>query len=632
MRVCMRQSEIEVFSRVECRKNRIKTPLFLLFRVYEKCFSFLRTTPPLFSENGTAVAYETNAMKVVFDTPEKSAVAVCEENSQSAFDWRGSFENLKVKFDDLENKYAQLENRAHYLEEQLRWFRRQMFGAKSEKTDPNQLMLALGEIEREKQELLQEARREKIEYTRVKMPRTARNERLEKFLETLPVAEEQVIEPEEVLANPEGYKQIGAETKYELDVVPPHYRKVCIIRPKYVAKGDRTTPPVVAPVPARPVQNSHVTPGTIAWFAQQKFQYHLPLYRLEKISGQMGFKIARRDSCEWLGQAAWWLKSIYKIIKQNALAGGYIEIDETPVKYIPKGCPENAHGKTKEGRLWVLRNPASGEVVFDWQLSRKYEALINFIGEGYEGLLHSDGYKAYPRYAEKHSGKVTWLACWAHARREFFESQKNHPQEAAEALKLIGDLYEKERACTEKADAEGVHDAAERARRRRDMRQKEFPPILGQLKEKAYEWQKRVLPQSRLGKAITYLLNQWEALVAHLEHGETRLDTNGVEGAIRPSALGKKNWLFIGSPEAGERSAIFYTLAANCQAVGVDYYEYLKDVLTRLPALPKMKDCERDYASFTPSNWKKSREEKEAGERACAKTCPTPEEQSRVGA
>jgi hypothetical protein len=237
----------------------------------------------------------------------------------------------------------------------------------------------------------------------------------------------------------------------------------------------------------------------------------------------------------------------------------------------------------------VVSRPG-GDVIFDWRLSRRHGELTTLLTEDYRGVLQSDGYEAYAAYARSHTG-VFWVGCWAHARRKFFEAAAEKPKAVRVALKLIGRLYAGERTW----DEAGITEAVERAA----LRARQFARPLRWLRALASGLleDKKVLPESLMGKACRYLLNQWEPLTAHVSHGQTRIDNNLVENAIRPSAIGKKNWLFIGHPDAGQRSAIIYSLVVSCH--GKDPLAYLRDLLTRLPRMINRDDL----APLTPALW-----------------------------
>ena len=206
---------------------------------------------------------------------------------------------------------------------------------------------------------------------------------------------------------------------------------------------------------------------------------------------------------------------------------------------------------------------------------------------GFRGVLQSDAYPAYASFAREHAGGVC-AGCWAHARRRFHEALEDAPVPAGFVLRLIGHLYVLEAQWDEAQWTEPAH-----------LRRRDFAGTLSWLKKVAVMLSARVRPKSRLGEACSYLLAQWEPLTAHLQYGQTRLDTNLVENAIRPTKLGAKNWLFIGHPDAGERSAIIYSIVGSCRRCGIDPLVYLRDVLTRLPAMTN----QDDLGPLLPSNW-----------------------------
>jgi transposase len=463
------------------------------------------------------------------------------------------------------------------LRAQIAWLQQQLFGpGKSEKLDRAQLLLKLGELEKL---AAASAPKQTITYERTvakeKRPLPAEN------FARLPVQEVVEIIPEPVRAEPEAYERIGEERSFEVDVVPPKLFKREIIRPKYRRKADRAQP--LAPAPARPVAGGYASAGLLAWIALSKYVDHAPLYRLEQMSARWGASLPRQSMADWIGITAGWLEPIYRQMKAGLLAGGYVQADETPVRC---NDPDEKRGGTTQGWLWVISRPG-GDVVFDWRLSRRHGELTSLLND-YKGLLQSDGYEAYPAFAREREG-VVWLGCWAHARRKFFEAAAERPKTAQRILQLIARLYRWERAW----------DKRKIGARRAGLRQQCFARPLARLHRLVAALRQRVLPKSGLGRACAYLLEHWEPLTAHLRFSETRLDNNLIENAIRPSAIGKKNWLFIGHPDAGQRSAIIYSLVVSCQRHGNDPFAYLKDVLTRLPAMTN----QDDLAALTPARW-----------------------------
>jgi transposase len=460
------------------------------------------------------------------------------------------------------------------------WLKRQLFGpGKSEKLDRLQTSLPLAEPT--PQPLPPKV--ETITYQRVTAPKEKRPVPAEVF-KNVPVKETIVIEPEEVKADPAAFERIGEERTFEIDIIGPQIYKREIVRPKYRSKTDRQLPPVVAPALARPVAGGYASAGLLAWIALSKYVDHQPLYRLKKQSARWGAELPRQTMADWVRITAEWLEPVYRQMLKRVLSGGYIQADETPIRC---NDPDEKRGGTTEGWLWVISRPGE-DVVFDWRLSRRHGELTSLI-DGYKGILQSDGYGAYEAYARDHP-EVTWVACWAHARRKFFEAEREWPKAVRLILLIIGWLYECE-ACWDQ------HQLTVSDRRRH--RQKLYPRRLYWLKKLATGVRERMPPKSGLAKACDYLLRYWTPLTAHVDHGETRLDNNLVENAIRPSAIGKKNWLFIGHPDAGQRSAIIYSIVVSCQRHRKDPLAYLRDVLTRLPSMTNQDDLD----ALTPLNW-----------------------------
>jgi transposase len=484
--------------------------------------------------------------------------------------------NAPAQLDEVEA--LRQENAA--LRAQIAWLKQRLFGgAKSEKLDQAQLRFQLEELE--KLAARSEARVETITYERAKT-KEPRPVPAETFAH-LPVAETIEIVPPAVEQDPELYERIGEERTFEVDVIPPKLVKRAIVRPKYRHKLDRNRAPLVAPAPARVVPGGYASAGLLAWIAISKYVDHLPLYRLEQMSERWGAQISRRTMSDWIEVTASWLEPIYRHMHRGLLAGGYLQADETPIRC---NDPDEKRGGTSQGYLWVISCPGS-DVVFDWRLSRRHGELTSLI-DGFQGVLQSDGYEAYASYVRAHRG-VAWVGCWAHARRYFVEAMAEKPKAVDLVLRLIAQLYRLEREW----------DEAKVGERRAELRQRHFARPLRWLRRITSGLRAQALPRSLLGKACAYLLEHWDMLVAHQRYAMTRLDNNLVENAIRPSAIGKKNWLFIGHPDAGQRSAIIYSLVVSCQRHGKDPLAYLRDVLRRLPAMTN----QDDLAPLTPAQW-----------------------------
>ena len=447
------------------------------------------------------------------------------------------------------------EENAH-LRTQIAWLKNKLYGpGKSETLDRAQLVLTLGELEK-----LAAAERpvETISYERATGPAVKRSLPAENFAH-LPVKETVVIEPAEVQADPSLYEKIGEERTFEVDVIPPQLFKREFVRPKYRHRLDRNRAPLTAPAPARPVAGGYASAGLLAWVLIAKYCDHLPLYRQEKMLARWGARISSQTMTDWVRFGSEWLEPLYKRMQHDLLNGDYIQADETPIRC---NDPDEKNGGTTQGWLWVISKPG-GDVVFDWRLTRQHGELTTLL-KHYRGILQSDGYGAYPAFVREHEG-MAWVGCWANARRKFFEALESAPKAAQWVLRLIGRLYA----------FEAQWDEAHVGEQRAALRAAHFARPLRWLKRVVQRMQARALPKSELGKACTYLLNQWEPLTAHLKYSQTRLDNNLVENAIRPSAIGKKNWLFIGHPDAGQRSAIIYSLVVSCQRHGKDPLAYL---------------------------------------------------------
>ncbi len=468
------------------------------------------------------------------------------------------------------------------LRAQIDWLKKQVFGGgKSEKFDRAQLLLKLEALEKLEQAV---AKTEVISYQRPS-PAKPRPTPAEQFKD-LPVDETVEIVPDEVKANPEMFERIGQEETFEIDIIPPRLLKRRLVRPKFRHRLNRSLPPVVAPAPARLGQGGYASAGLMAWVALSKYADHLPLYRQEKMFERWGAKIPRQTMADWIKAVAETLEPICKLMLRRLREGGYVQVDETPVRCHD---PDVKRGKTAQGWLWVMSRPG-GDVVFHWRLSRRHDELKSLL-PGYRGTLQGDGYKAYSSLASG-SDEIEYVGCWAHARRPFHEALKESPVAAAHVLLLIGHLYHYEREWKQR----GHSGPALRA----SLRTSHFALTLQLLKRTVTKLAQRARPKSQLGQACTYLLNQWEPLVAHCRLGRTEIDNNLIENAIRPSAVGKKNWLFIGHPNAGDRAAVLYSIIASCRRHGINPQHYLRDVLAKLPTMTN----QDDLTALLPAHWK----------------------------
>jgi transposase len=416
-----------------------------------------------------------------------------------------------------------------------------------------------------------------------------RKDRAPRLPEQLPVIEE-VIDPEPVKAQPEQWRCIGQEVSEQLDYEPGRFLCRRTIRRKYVHRTEVDATPVIAPLPECLQERGIAAPGLLAHVLVSKYCDHLPLYRQEQIFAQRyKINLPRQTLARWVELAADWLQPIYEHIRTGVLAGGYVQVDETPINYLEPG-----HGKTKQGYLWTSSRPG-GEVFYHWTTSRAAACLEQILPVNYRGTVQCDGYSAYRAFAHGRNGTVALAGCWAHVRRKFYEARETTPRVAGWLLRQLQHLYAIESALRERKVGPQLRQAV-RASESRPLVAR-FERVLLRLKASG-----KYLPQSPLGIAIDYTLGQWTPLQVFLADGRVELDNNLVENAIRPTALGKKNWLFIGEANAGERSAIVYTVIESCRRRGVEPYAYLRDVLTRLPHLTN-----KQVPQIVPAAWGKAR-------------------------
>jgi transposase len=467
------------------------------------------------------------------------------------------------------------------LRQKLDKLARRFFGKQSEQLNAAQLELLLQGLT----EGGVEVGEEEAEPPTGPAPRPSRpNPRRVRTPDNLEVVRE-VIEPELVLAEPEHWKRIGQEVSRQLDYQPGKFFWQETVRPKYVRVAQRALPPVVAPAPARVADHSLAAPGLLAQLLVGKYCDHLPYYRQEQMFWQRhGVFIARQQMVQWTAQSVRLLSGITDCLKAELRQSGYVQVDETPVRYQDP----TLIGRCGQGYLWTGLVPGQC-VVYEWHVSRAARCLESLLGENFTGKLQCDGYSAYPAFA-KGKTDLALFGCWAHARRGFFEALEQTPQVAGWMLKQIGLLYRWEEQLRQSRAGPGTREA---------LRASHHRMVVERLHRALHRLQPRYLPQSLMGQALSYALNQWPTLERFLDHGEVELDNNLVENAIRPTALGKKNWLFFGSAEAGQRSAVMYTLIANCRLHGVEPYAYLRDVLERLPRTTNW-----HVAELTPLRWK----------------------------
>jgi len=476
-----------------------------------------------------------------------------------------------------EENFQKLEKENQQLKQRLDWLLRRMFGRSSEKVDPNQLRLDFGS-----EAVLPGEPAAEDEASEVKATRKRRTRRAMKLPEDLPVVED-IIEPEEVIANPSAFRRIGEESSDQLDFTPAQFFCRRTIRPKYVQIEDRQAAPIVAPAPKRIIEQSIASAALLLHILLCKYSLHTPLYRqAQDFKRRFGIDINFRTMSNWMFQLAQMLAQIYEAMREEMRAQSYLQVDETPIRYINPG-----NGTCSKGYLWVYNAPRKS-VFFEWHTGRGNECMEKTLG-GFSGHVQSDGYSAYETF-RKENPDIKLLCCWAHARRKFFEA-KGESSFAARIVEEIAHLYQVEKMLREDPTLD-----------RRTLRQEQSVPILHRMRLELLNEQPKHLPQSLTRKAINYTLTLWDKLILYAEHSELEIDNNLVENAIRPTAVGKKNWLFFGGANGGQTSAIFYSLLGSCAVLDINSEEYLREVFDFLPFMTN-----QTAPDWTPAAWKARR-------------------------
>ncbi len=368
-------------------------------------------------------------------------------------------------------------------------------------------------------------------------------------------------------------KPLGEDVSEMLEYVPSHFRVIRHVRPKRACgRCDRIVP---APAPSRPIARGLAGPGLLAHVLVSKFGDHLPLYRQSEIYARAGVDLARSTLAGWVGEAAALLRPLVDAVRRHLLSGDKVHADDTPVPVLSPG-----KGATKQGRLWAYvrdgrpcADPAPPAVWFAYSPDRKGQHPQQHL-HGFRGALHADGYAGFNGLYD--GGQVYEVACWAHVRRKFYDLHHAHASPlAADALQRIGALYAVEAGL--RGRPAGV---------RAQGRQARAGPILDAFRGWLQSTLQQLSPKSALAEAIRYALTRWTALTRYRDDGRLEIDNNPVERALRPVALGRKNYLFAGSDAGGERAAALYTLIGTAKLNGRDPEAYLRAVLDRIAEHP----------------------------------------------
>lgn len=452
-------------------------------------------------------------------------------------------------------------------------FRRMLFGVKSEKLagELEQLELQLEELETS--EAAEEAAEEKspeIQFA----TRPRRRPRRKPLPEDLP--REVVMHLPEHDCCPDcggALRQFGEDVSEQLERVPATFKVIRHVRPKFACNHCERV--VEASAPSRPIERGLAGPGLLAHVLMSKYGHHLPLYRQAEIFAREGVDLDRSTLAGWVGATSELLAPLVCALRDHVMAGQKLHADDTPVPVLAPG-----NGKTKTGRLWtyVRDDRAAADetppaVWFAYSEDRKGEHPRQHLKD-FAGALQADAYAGFHHLYG--GGRIYEVACWAHARRKFYEIHAIHASPTTtEALAKIAALYATEE------DIRGKP-----AELRREVRQSRAKPLIDELHKWMEKAARQLSPKSETAAAIRYSLSRWRALTRYLDDGQLEIDNNSAERALRVVALGRKNYLFAGSDTGGERAAAIYSLVGSAKLNGIDPEHYLRTVLARIPEHP----------------------------------------------
>jgi transposase len=410
----------------------------------------------------------------------------------------------------------------------------------------------------------------------------------------------ETLEREEVIIDPKGdlsnYAVIGEDVTEVLVLIPASFKVKRIIRRRWALKDNTDTESkgvLIAPIPSRTVKRGLFDESVLVYLLISKYIDHLPLHRQMKIFQRAGINIPASTLSDNTAAVCQALLPLYLALKRELLSNLYLQADETTIKVLKSGPPPGQKkGACHLGYYWALHAPVDGLVLFEYQQGRGQEGPKKLL-QNFSGVLQSDGYAVYQALF-KNSQSVNQLYCMAHIRRKFDEAHDYDNDRSSYAVKEIAKLYGIEKSIREASPQLSETQIVEK-------RMTEAAPILRELKDWMLAEYPKVLPKSPIGKALAYALGLWDNMHYYTLHGHLQIDNNAIENAIRPIALGRKNYLFAGTHDAAQNAAMIYSLFATCKKHNVNEQEWLTDVLR------KMNDPEYDgkFSDLLPHRWKK---------------------------
>lgn len=488
---------------------------------------------------------------------------------------------------ELKKIIGHYEEENHLLREQVRQLYDKLFGKKSEKyfgKSPQLLLFDIPEVDPESEQAEE-----------VVIPAHSRKKSGRKPLpDTLPRVEvvHDIPEDEKVCGCGAELARIGEEVSEKLDIIPAVIRVIKHIRPKYSCKScegveDAGASVKIAPVPPQIIPKGIASAGLLAHLLTGKFEDALPFYRQEKQFSRLGVEIGRATMCNWAMKAAEACQPLLELLHKDVLSGPLVNADETTLQVLK----EPGRSPTTKSYMWIFRggDPHRPSLLYRYHPTRSGDIARAFLHR-YKGVVQTDGYQGYDFLDTEDD--VVHLGCWAHARRKFVDADKARGKKAKTgsttvALKFISDLYKIEREIKKQiCSAEQIV----------AIRQAKTKPLLDDFKKWLEKKSLQVVPKSLLGTAVSYTLKQWDRLTRYIAISEATPDNNLAENAIRPFVVGRKNWLFSGTPEGAEASASLYSLIETAKACNLDVYQYLRYLLENLP----FARCGEDYRKLLP--------------------------------
>lgn len=482
----------------------------------------------------------------------------------------------KSDYENLLSKYAESQAKTEYLQHELDKLRRMLFGVKSERFVPVSAdQLSLFQV---KEQPAPEPQTETITYEREKPGKNVPAGHGRAPLPAHLPRVDHVIEPVEAVV--EGAKKIGEEITEILEYVPGKLFVNRYIRPKYKLPEDKGI--VIGHLPSLPIPRGNVGPGLLAHITVSKFVDHVPFYRQMQQFKREGIHLPESTLGGWFAGGCSLLESLYERHKELVQKANYKMADETPIPVLTQDKP----GATHKGYFWAYCAPLERLVLFDYRKGRGREGPLEILKD-FRGTLQTDGYEVYKIFEQ--NPDIVLLACMAHARRKFNDAKDNDKKRAEYALGMIQKLYKTEQYAREMCLS---HDE------RKALRQEQSVPVLEQIETWLHEEFIRVLPKSAIGQAIAYSISLWPRLKRYVDDGRYEIDNNLIENTIRPVALGRKNYLFAGSHNAAQRTAMIYSFLGTCKLHDKNPFLWLRDVLTNLP------DCKiSDLDIWLPQNY-----------------------------